>query len=106
MHPVTGTAAIAIACAILLAGCGKSTIVATGAARSVVDAVSAKTGFHPTDVRCPSGVPAKVGGRFDCHFTGPEGRAYTAAMSIRSVHGSRVVFGIDSEPTGGGLSRK
>jgi Domain of unknown function (DUF4333) len=61
--------------ALQLTSCSpKSTIKPDGAAQSVVDVVSKQTGFHPSDVRCPSGVEAKVGGQFDCHFTGPEGK--------------------------------
>ena len=71
-----------------------------GAEQSVVDVVSRKTGFHPTDVSCPSGVEAKVGGTFECHFTGPEGRPYTAKMRILEVEDERVLFQVDSRPSG------
>jgi Domain of unknown function (DUF4333) len=80
---------------VVLAACGTATIKPAGAARSVVDVVSRQTGFRPRDVRCPSGVEAKVGNTFDCHFTGPEG-PYTAHMRITSVHGRRVVFDVSS----------
>ena len=70
-----------------------------GAARSVADLVSRKTGFHPTDVRCPSGVEAKVGKTFECHFTGPEKKPYTAFMRIMEVHGQRVLFHIETRPS-------
>jgi hypothetical protein len=36
----------------------KTTVKPVGAAKSVVDVVSSQTGFHPTDVSCPSGVEA------------------------------------------------
>jgi len=88
------TAAALVACGFLLAGCGSAVIKPDGAARSIADLVSRKTGFHPTDVRCPSGVPAKVGGRFECHFTGPGKHPYTAFMRIMSVQGKRVLFHI------------
>ena len=90
---IGGAAALA-ASVLLLSGCGTSVIKPNGAARSVVDLVSRKTGFHPTDVRCPSGVPAKVGGRFQCHFTGPGSHPYTAFMRIMKVQGERVLFHI------------
>ena len=74
-----------------LAACSaKTTVKPDGAAQSVVDVVSSQTGFHPTDVNCPSGVEAKVGQEFDCHFTGPEGKHYTAHMRITKVDGERV----------------
>jgi hypothetical protein len=46
---------------------------------------------RPTDVNCPSGIEAKVGGEFDCHFTGPDGK-YTAHLKIFSVDGTRVDY--------------
>lgn len=86
--------------AALSAGCsGKTTIKADGAAQSVVDIVSRQTGFHPADVHCPSGVEAKVGGQFDCHFTGPEGKQYVANMRIIKVDGERVDFDIRTHPS-------
>jgi hypothetical protein len=48
-------------------------------------------------VSCPSGIEAKVGQEFDCHFTGPE--AYTAHMRITNVAGERVDFDVRSRPT-------
>jgi Domain of unknown function (DUF4333) len=46
-------------------------------------------------VKCPSGVDAKVGEEFECHFTGPEG-PYTAHVKITSVNGQDVGFDINS----------
>jgi hypothetical protein len=91
------TAAL-VYCGFLLTGCGTAVIKPDGAARSVADLVSRKTGFHPTDVRCPSGVPATVGGRFECHFTGPGNDPYTAFMRIVKVQGPRVLFHIRTRP--------
>jgi hypothetical protein len=65
----------------------------------VVDVVSSQTGFHPTDVSCPSGLEVKVGQEFDCHFTGPEDKPYTAHMRITKVDGERVDFAVRSRPT-------
>ncbi len=77
----------------------KSTVRPEGAAQSVVDVVSRQTGFHQTDVHCPSGVEAKAGQEFDCHFTGPEGKPYTAHMRITKVDGERVDFDVRSRPS-------
>ena len=86
--------------AVQLAGCSsKATIKPDGAAQSVVDVVSKQTGFHPTDVHCPAGVEAKVGGQFDCHFTGPEGTPYVANMRITKVEGERVEFDVKTHPS-------
>ena len=57
------------------------------------------TGFHPTDVSCPSGVEAKVGREFDCRFTGAEGKPYTAHMHITKADGERVDFDVKSPPS-------
>jgi Domain of unknown function (DUF4333) len=69
-----------------------------GAAQAVVNVVSQQTGFHPTDVTCPTGVEAIVGGEFECHFTGPDG-PYTARMHITKVDGTDVEFDIESRPS-------
>jgi hypothetical protein len=84
--------------AMLLAGCG-STIKPEGAAQSVVDLVSKQTHFKPNDVKCPSGVDAEVGKKFECHFTGPEGKEYTAQMKVTKVEGENVEFYIKTAPT-------
>ena len=85
-------------CLVALAGCGsKKTIRPEGAAKTVVDVVSSQTSFHPDDVKCPSGVEAKVGGTFDCHFTGPEG-PYVAHMRIKEVEGEKVLFDVRTHP--------
>lgn len=85
---------------VTLTACSpKSTVKPEGAAQSVVDVVSSQTGFHPTDVHCPSGVEAKAGQEFDCHFTGPEGKPYTAHMRITKVDGERVDFDVRSRPS-------
>jgi len=88
-----------VALALLVGGCGKSEILVSGAQKAVVQVVSKKTSFTPTDVKCPSGVEAKVGGTFDCTFTGPQGVPYTAHMRITKVDGSRVLFYINTVPT-------
>lgn len=90
-----------VCCAVALAplaGCGQATIRPNATAQTVTRFVYEHTGFRPTDVTCPSGVPAKVGVRFQCHFTGPEG-PYTAYVRILSVHGQRVEDYIVTRPT-------
>jgi hypothetical protein len=74
----------------LLAGCGGSTIRPHATEQTITSFVFKQTGFRPTDVRCPSGIPAKVGRTFECHFTGPDG-PYAAHVRITSVHGLRVI---------------
>ncbi len=93
----TALVAALTAVALLIAGCA-STIKPEGAAQSVVDLVKKQTGFEPKDVKCPEGVEAKVGGTFECKFTGPEGAAYTADMRITKVDGNDVEFYIETKP--------
>jgi hypothetical protein len=76
----------------LLAGCGTLVVKPSGAAQSIIDVVHRKTGLTPTNVSCPSGVKAKVGTTFDCHFLGPGGTKYVAHMRITGVHGHAVDF--------------
>ncbi len=83
---------------VVLVGCA-STIKPEGAAKSVGDLVSEQTGFNPTDVKCPEGVEAKEGAKFECKFTGPEGAEYTANMRVTKVEGDDVEFYIETAPT-------
>lgn len=83
---------------MVLAGCG-STIKPDEAAKTVTDFVSKKTRFTPRDVKCPSGVDAEVGKEFECHFTGPEGKEYTAQMKVTKVEGEKVEFYIKTAPS-------
>ena len=85
--------------ALSLAGCGQSVILAKPTEQVVTKFVFQRTGFHPDNVSCPSGVAAKAGGTFQCHFTGPDGN-YTAYLLIKSVTGSRVEYQITTRRTG------
>ena len=87
---------LAVVSALFVSGCG-STINPDGAAKSVVDVVSRQTKFKPKDVTCPSGVDAEVGAEFDCKFTGPEGKEYTAHMKVTKVDGENVEFYVESK---------
>lgn len=104
MTRITGTGfATALFIGLLglqLTGCSSgATVKPEGAAQSVVDVVSNQTGFHPTDVHCPSGVKAAVGTEFECHFTGPEAKLYIAHMRITKVDGERVDFDVKTHPS-------
>ena len=83
--------------AVLMAGCG-STIRPEGAAKSVADFVKEQTGFVPQDVKCPDGVAAEEGTKFECTFTGPDGAEYTADLRVTKVEGD-VQFYIDTKPS-------
>lgn len=84
---------------LLLAACGQAVIQAAPTERVVSSFVYQHTGFRPTDVACPSGVKARVGGKFQCHFSGPDGK-YTAYMSITGVHAQRVTYEIQTQRNG------
>jgi hypothetical protein len=96
--PITRLAAVACAVTLLSACGGPAAIDPAATASYVADVVSQQTGFRPVDVRCPTGIAATPGGRFDCHFTGPEG-PYTAYLRIVKVQGRRVVFRLDTRPS-------
>jgi hypothetical protein len=96
---VRGVVSIALV-ALVLVGCGsEKTIRPEGAEKSIADLVRRDTGFRVTDAKCPSGVDADVGERFECSFTGPEG-PYTAFMEVRRVDGEDVLFRIDTRRAG------
>jgi Domain of unknown function (DUF4333) len=90
MPRVRRTAPAVVCLAVLLPGCGASTIRPHATEQTIAEFVFRKTSFRPTDVRCPPGVPANVGSTFDCHFTGPDG-PYVAHVRIASVHGERAI---------------
>jgi len=69
------------------------TVIPEAAAQTIVNFLSEQFDFRPTDVTCPSGVQSKVGQRFECQFTGPEG-PYTAYMQITKVDGQSAEFNI------------
>jgi hypothetical protein len=83
---------------VAIVGCG-STIKPEGAAESVVNLVYEQTGFKPSDVKCPEGIEAKQGEKFECKFTGPEGDEYTANMRVTKVEGDDVEFYIETAPS-------
>jgi hypothetical protein len=83
--------------AVVIAGCS-STIKPEGAAESVVNFVKKQTDFEPKDVKCPNGVEAKEGTTFECTFTGPGGKEYTAHMRVK-VEGDDVQFYIETKPS-------
>ena len=86
-------------CASLLSACGGAAAIDPAATANYVEHfVFQHTGFRPVDVRCPNGVPANAGGRFNCHFTGPEG-PYTAYLRIVNVKGRRVLFQAKTQPS-------
>ena len=97
--PIRRSALSLVSLTLVLAACGGSTILPKPTAQTVAHAVQRRFGFAPTDVTCPSGVPAKVGGQFQCHFTGPDG-PYVAYMRIASVHGPRVIYSIQTQRIG------
>jgi hypothetical protein len=74
-----------------LVGC--DTVDPETAAKSVADVVFSHTGFRPKDVMCPSGIDAKVGTKFDCGFTGLDGKPVIAHMKITKV-GDHVEFDV------------
>ncbi|GFG48686.1 hypothetical protein MAGR_01270 [Mycolicibacterium agri] len=88
---------IAGALTVPLSGCA-STINPDDAAKSVAAIVSRQTKFTPTDITCPSGVPAEVGVEFDCAFTGPEGKEYTAHVKVTKVQDGEAEFYVVSGP--------
>jgi hypothetical protein len=84
----------------LLAGCGKLVVIPSGAEGAVRQLVASHTSTRAVDVSCPSGVSAKVGTKFDCHFQTPDGAKYVAHMRITAVHGKAVDFQIVTAPAG------
>jgi hypothetical protein len=86
-----GTVALAIVVAVLIAGCGGSVISASAAESVLAKGFKNSTGGTATHVSCPSGVDAKVGEKFTCHFTS-EGTSYVGYMAVEKIQGTSVYF--------------
>jgi hypothetical protein len=93
-------AALLIVPAVVIAGCGQLVVIPSGAEQAVRQLVSTRTKTRAVDISCPSGVSAKVGATFDCHFKTPDGSKYVAHMRITSVTGKAVDFRIDTALAG------
>jgi Domain of unknown function (DUF4333) len=98
LNLTTRLGAIVGAAALLSACGGQNNIDPTATAKYIGNVEFQQTGFTPADIRCPGGIRATAGGRFTCHFTGPEG-PYTAYLRIVKVNGRRVAFRLKTQPS-------
>jgi hypothetical protein len=85
------TAGTVVALGLLLSGCGTLVVIPSGAEQVIKRVVLSHTGVTISHVSCPSGVHAKVGNSFDCHFIA-QGQRYTAHMVITKVKGTSVAY--------------
>jgi Domain of unknown function (DUF4333) len=85
--------------ALLLGGCGGLVVIPSGAERAIRQLVLSKTSLHAQNISCPSGVSAKVGNTFECHFQA-DGSKYVAHMLITGIHGKSVDFQINTASAG------
>lgn len=69
----------------------KPTVDHADAEKFITDQVAQQTGDTLTDVSCPSGVEAKVGVQFDCHFT-DAGGSYTVHMKIQKIEDQGITY--------------
>ena len=87
----------AVALALLLGGCGTLVIIPKGAETVIRNLVKQHTGATATNVNCPSGVHAKAGNTFSCHFTAG-GQKYIAHMDILRIKGTSVYYNVSTSP--------
>ncbi len=88
-----------LALAAVLSGCGTLEVVSSGTERVIHGFELTHRRVSVTDVSCPSGVHAKVGVTFSCHFLAPGGVKYTARMRIVKVQGTSVGYRIATYPS-------
>jgi hypothetical protein len=67
----------ALAAAIGLAACGKTTIDTGSAEKSISDNIQKQLGQKPKSVKCPGEITAKKGGTFTCTVTAADGSKAT-----------------------------
>jgi hypothetical protein len=93
------TLILAAGAALLLAGCGTKPleIIPGGAETAIRNAIKQHTGLPATNVRCPSGVHAKAGNTFACHFSAG-GQNYIAHMHILRIKGHAVTYDVTTSP--------
>ena len=84
-----------IAPAVLLAGCGTAIVIPSGAENVIRRVVRSHTGLSISHVTCPSGITAKAGNSFNCHFVA-QGQSYVAHMHITKVAGSSVYYQVSA----------
>jgi hypothetical protein len=88
-----------VALAAVLSGCGTLEVIPSGAERVIHQLELSRAHVSVTNVSCPSGIDAKVGLTFYCHFLAPGGAKYTARMRIVKVQGTSVGYEIASYPS-------
>jgi hypothetical protein len=87
---------------VVLTGCAASTLAAEDVATKAEDALEEQSGVRP-DITCPEDLAAEVGARTSCRLTaGDDPTAYGVQVTVTSIEGDRVRFGIevDREPLG------
>jgi hypothetical protein len=77
----------------VLADC--TSVEPASAATSVADVVASRTGYRPTDVLCPSGIDTNTGTKFECRFTGADGKPHIARLTITNLDGDHVQFDVE-----------
>jgi hypothetical protein len=92
-----GTTGIVVGLGLLLAGCGTLEVIPSGAEQVISRLVRSHTGLSISHVTCPSGIEAKAGKAFDCHFVA-QGQTYVAHMHIRKVVGTAVYYQVTTAP--------
>lgn len=88
-----------LAVALLIAACGKLVIIQDKTQTLIKNFVQSHAGVTATDVHCPSGVAAKKGNTFDCHFTA-DGQKFVAHLHILRIKGDSVFYNIQTAPSG------
>jgi hypothetical protein len=81
--------------ALMLGGCGTLVIIPKGAETVIRNLVQQHTGETATNVKCPSGVHAKAGNTFNCHFAAG-GKNYIAHMDILRIKGTSVYYNVST----------
>jgi len=89
------TTAIVVALGLLLSGCGTLMVVPSGAGQVIRRFVLSHTGLTISHVTCPSGIDAKAGNSFDCHFIA-QGERYTSHMLITRGKGTAVYYQVST----------
>jgi uncharacterized protein DUF4333 len=93
--------AVALAGAIVLAGCGETVVDSTKTEEQLQASLSKSLGEKVSSVECPSDQKVEAGATFDCTVKLSGGKTRTATMKIRNENADLSVIKLTEGASGG-----
>ncbi|MGI5048691.1 DUF4333 domain-containing protein [[Kitasatospora] papulosa] len=104
---ILSAVAVAVTAGVLLTGCSASVSVgksdpklsADELAATVSEKLARTTGQPEPDITCPEDLAGKVGTTTRCELTADDGSTLGVTVTVTSVDGERINFGIKADET-------